>query len=443
MGCASSKQKRCRRCRRSHVPHSPMPRSYSMHLVHPRQEKGNNYHLVALTSTTSSSLPLNSPSNCKNHINFAADILTAKGNDEENKNLRDGQLGISNNKELKSKEFSMGLIKAKAWSNTIQEKIPKIVPRTPVRTPPGEPETINAWELMAGLEEDDDSANKSNRFRSLSFDCSSDPAPVSDCPQLNGTTPNKSQTNCKSLWLQIADEEANSKSIPEFDPEIISTFRKALEDLSPTHPFHLNPPDSEKQPTPSPPSAGDNDIMKDFCKGENEKEKVVLYFTSLRGIRKTHEDCCHVRIILKGLGVRTDERDVSMHSGYKEELKELLGARFREGGLPKVFLGRKYIGGADEIRQLHEEGQLEKLLKGCGCEMAEAIGGGACEACGDVRFVPCETCFGSCKLYYERDDDLEEEEEEEEEEYDDDDYGFQRCPDCNENGLIRCPVCCY
>ncbi|CAN1248618.1 Uncharacterized protein At3g28850 [Linum perenne] len=177
-----------------------------------------------------------------------------------------------------------------------------------------------------------------------------------------------------------------------------------MQELSPSHPFHLKPI-------------------------QLEKDRVIVYFTSLRGVRKTYEDSCHVRVILKGLGVRVDERDVSMHSGFKEELRQLLGG----GGfsLPRVFIGNKYIGGADEIRQMHEEGTLEKAVGGC--EKADddgGEGGGVCEACGDVRFVPCETCSGSCKIYYE-----EEEEEEEEEE--------DRCPDCNENGLIRCPICCF
>ncbi|CAK7336391.1 unnamed protein product [Dovyalis caffra] len=96
---------------------------------------------------------------------------------------------------------------------------------------------------------------------------------------------------------------------------------------------------------------------------------------------------------------------------------------------------------AEEIRRMHEEGQLEKMVEGC--EMLDDGGGGgvggACEACGDIRFVPCETCSGSCKIYYECDDEEQEELEEEEESGE---YGFQRCPDCNENGLIRCPICC-
>ncbi|EEF45038.1 electron transporter, putative [Ricinus communis] len=441
MGCASSKQRK--RCRHCHAPYSPVPRSYSMHVVHPPQQKGDSYHVVALTSTTLGSLPLDSTSNCKDSINIntAIDIFAAAegNNDQGDTSDCDVRNGIGNDKEKRSKEFSVGLIEAKTWSNMIQDKIPKIVPKTPIRTPPGEPETINTWELMAGLEEDD-SLSVPHRYRSFSFDVSRDPSPVQDSPKLNPTllSPNKN----KPFWLQIADEDTNSKC-PEFDPQVISTFRKSLQELSPDHPFYLKSSENgEKQPPSSDPS---NVVAKDYCKGG--KEKLVVYFTSLRGVRKTYEDCCHVRVILKGLGVRVDERDVSMHSGFKEELKELLGEGFCGGGLPRVFIGTKYLGGAEEIRRMHEEGQLEKVVEGC--EMLEDdSGGGGCEGCGDVRFIPCETCNGSCKIYYERHEEEEEEEDGEaaaaaEEELEEGEYGFQRCPDCNENGLIRCPICCY
>ncbi|PHU07279.1 hypothetical protein BC332_23768 [Capsicum chinense] len=141
-------------------------------------------------------------------------------------------------------------------------------------------------------------------------------------------------------------------------------------------------------------------------------------------MRKTYEDCCHVRVILKELSVKIDERDVLIHSGFKEELKELLGNKYSGGGLPRIFLGKKYI-----------DGKLEKFVENC-----ERLEDGVvnrscnCKACGDIKFVPCETCSGSCKFYYE------EEDEEEQEKIKDDEYGFQRCPDCNENGFICCPV---
>ncbi|CAK7328025.1 unnamed protein product [Dovyalis caffra] len=442
MGCATSKQKRCKHCQ---TPYSPVPRSYSMHVVHPPQQKGDSYHVVALTSTTLGTLALDSANQSQN----GAIDVAVKGDDQK-KNVGDlhGSNGfVKDSKELNGKEeFSMGLIEAKTWSNMIQEKIPKVIPKTPIMTPPGEPETINTWEMMAGLEDMMTPPHMSHRFRSFSFDVSRDPTSVPGSPtmnlQQNGLS---SPDNNKPGWLQVVDEDANSR-FPEFDPEVISTFRKSLEELSPTHPFYIKPTDSEKQPH----FASDdssllvndttrvNFVAKD-CK--RSKDKLIVYFTSLRGVRKTYEACCHVRVILKSLGVRVDERDVSMHSGFKEELRELMGERFSGGGLPRVFIGRKYIGGAEEIRRMHEEGQLEKMAEGC--EMLDDGGGGgvggACEACGDIRFVPCETCSGSCKIYYECDDEEQEELEEGEESGE---YGFQRCPDCNENGLIRCPICC-
>lgn len=418
-----------------------------MHVVHPPQQKGDSYHVVALTSTTLGSLALDSSN--QNHNNVAINIASSKGNVHDEKNVADGNgsgngNGFVNVKELKIKkeEFSMGLIEAKTWSHMIQEKIPKVVPKTPIMTPPGEPETINIWELMAGLEDISPPLYSPSRFRSFSFDVSRDPSPVPDSPKLN-LQQNGAVSPKKPMWLQMADEDANTKC-PEFDPDVISTFRKSLQELSPTHPFYLKPTDGQKQP----PLPASNDLSLDVndakkvnfvakdCK--SGKDRVVVYFTSLRGVRKTFEDCCHVKVILKGLCVRVDERDVSMHSGFKEELRELLGEGFSGGGLPRVFVGRKYIGGAEEIRRMHEEGQLEKVVEGC--EMVDDGGGGGvgsfCEACGDIRFVPCETCSGGCKIYHEGDEEEQEELEEGEE------YGFQRCPDCNENGLIRCPICC-
>ncbi|XP_078444493.1 uncharacterized protein At5g39865-like [Wolffia australiana] len=151
--------------------------------------------------------------------------------------------------------------------------------------------------------------------------------------------------------------------------------------------------------------------------------KVVFYFTSLRGVRRTFEDCCAVREILRSYGVSIDERDVSMHGGFKDELSAIFRNRHESFKLPAAFANRKFLGGAMEIRRLHEEGALGEALKGC--EVGEKEGR-RCGRCGGVRFVPCESCYGSCKIYV-----VEEEE-----------YGrFRRCPDCNENGLVRCLDC--
>ncbi|WOL17146.1 hypothetical protein Cni_G25935 [Canna indica] len=261
------------------------------------------------------------------------------------------------------------------------------------------------------------------------------------------------------------------------DREILSAFNKALNEASPQHQSHsiLQPPvmhnyhdddddcNNNNNRTSSKESIGcraPNQIgiaearIKEF-QGKIDAKKnrgkansakvspspnvtpgsdgeVVLYFTSLRGIRRTFEECLAARLILKGYGVRVDERDVSMDAGYKEELIRKLGPGRGSNTLPRVFADGKYLGGAEEVRQLHDAGRLGELLE-C-CEMAspqEGDGaGGSCEACGDVRFVPCTRCSGSCKVYREM------------EEEDGGLEGFWRCPDCNENGLVRCPFCC-
>lgn len=150
-------------------------------------------------------------------------------------------------------------------------------------------------------------------------------------------------------------------------------------------------------------------------KGE---DKIVLYFTSLRGVRKTYQDCCALRLILQGLGVDVDERDVWMHLKFREELADLLGERGLP--IPRLFIKGRYIGGVEEVKQLHEDGLLVRLI-----EDLPTFGKfrKSCDGCADMRFIPCLTCSGSCKLL---DDDLDE---------------MVKCFECNENGLIMCPMC--
>ncbi|KAM0954100.1 putative glutaredoxin, Thioredoxin-like superfamily [Dioscorea sansibarensis] len=145
---------------------------------------------------------------------------------------------------------------------------------------------------------------------------------------------------------------------------------------------------------------------------------VVLYTTSLRGIRRTHEDCCSVRAILKGLRVAVDERDVSMDSSFRHELQSLIGMN-KPFSLPQAFVKGRCIGGAEDVRQLHEAGELVKLLEGVRRQDPCFV----CAGCGGVRFVPCGVCSGSRKVF------------------DEEGRMMRRCGDCNENGLVRCPNC--
>ena len=225
----------------------------------------------------------------------------------------------------------MGLIEAKTWSNMIEQKLPKVFPKTPIRTPPGEPETINTWELMEGLEDTTTPFRSPSHFRSFSFDFNGgDDVGVGDGGvdvdvDVDVDPPKMSVVaSPKPMWLLMTEEESRlNPEISDFDPEVISSFRKSLQQLSPDSPFHLQPAppgdEEDKHGTKKGSPFEENEFVVDDVKVDDPcgKDKVVLYFTSLRGVRKTYEACCQVRMILKGLGLRVDERDVSMHRKYK------------------------------------------------------------------------------------------------------------------------------
>ncbi|KAJ4720117.1 Glutaredoxin [Melia azedarach] len=145
---------------------------------------------------------------------------------------------------------------------------------------------------------------------------------------------------------------------------------------------------------------------------------IVVYFTSLRVVRKTYEDCRAVRSILRGFRVPIDERDLSMDGKFLDELQAITGCNGKNSSLPIVFIGGRYIGGAEEIKRLNECGDLMQLIS-----RLQLGGPTCCDFCGGLRFVLCEQCNGSHKIYMEK-------------------FGFRTCTACNLNGLIRCPACC-
>ncbi|XVF07504.1 hypothetical protein REPUB_Repub06bG0144700 [Reevesia pubescens] len=149
------------------------------------------------------------------------------------------------------------------------------------------------------------------------------------------------------------------------------------------------------------------------------EESVIFYTTSLRGIRKTFEDCSSIRFLLDSFKILVYERDVSMDMEFREELWRILGRRVIP---PKLFIKGRYIGGADAVIGLHEQGKLKKLLEG----IPSALPNSLCTGCSNMKFLVCSNCNGSRKVIAGKEgDEL-----------------CMKCPDCNENGLVKCPVCC-
>ncbi|KAK7281114.1 hypothetical protein RIF29_08821 [Crotalaria pallida] len=147
---------------------------------------------------------------------------------------------------------------------------------------------------------------------------------------------------------------------------------------------------------------------------------IVFYFTSLHVIRRTFEDCRVVRSILLGLGVAIDERDVSIDEKFRDELRESLG-RWNVT-LPSVFIGGNYVGGADDIKRLYNSGELQGLIE----QFPKSKTNGGCDLCGGMRFVVCDVCDGSHKVFAEKSG-----------------FRIRSCAKCNVNGLIRCPACFF
>ncbi|GJV25840.1 RNA-directed DNA polymerase, eukaryota, reverse transcriptase zinc-binding domain protein [Tanacetum coccineum] len=98
------------------------------------------------------------------------------------------------------------------------------------------------------------------------------------------------------------------------------------------------------------------------------EKRVVIYTTSLRVVRPTFEACKTVNSILRGFRVSIDERDLSMDSNYLSELQSIMAEECENNmkmnlTLPKVFIGGTYIGGAEEVKMLHESGELKKYIE--------------------------------------------------------------------------------
>lgn len=366
--------------------------SLPMPLVHhPPIKKGDTHHLVSLTSTTYGSLLLI---------------------DQKDPNLSPKKQPLLTKSEETERSLSPDSV-------------------------------INTWELMDGLNEEEDEQHhqqqqqqqhslhktkpplnspildKPSSCRYTAFDGSArkklldsfELMKTSQTAMENSNSPSPASTK-KPLWQHLSEEALLAK----LDPSVAWSYRRAL---SSRQLGRNSLPRDVRSMGSSPLRLSSFSFgNKNLCNLSGTEDKIVLYCTSLRGIRKTYEDCCSVKMILRGFRVAVDERDISMDSSYRKELQDLLGGKAVT--LPQVFIRGKHVGNAEEMKHLNESGELARLLEGFPTQDP----GFVCDNCGDARFVPCPNCNGSRKVF------------------ENGEGGLRRCPDCNENGLIRCPGCC-
>ncbi|KFK24849.1 hypothetical protein AALP_AA8G032500 [Arabis alpina] len=310
----------------------------------------------------------------------------------------------------------------------------------PRRSITDDPEVINTWELMEDLEDSMHTQKispKSRGFFGKSWKTPVKSLSIMESPKRGGggsskrfvgkenrggscnsrgVSPNQIlksknvlQTPKRSvmrLSFPLKLEESRKSFSPMFDPDLVASYEKELS--------------QEKEQIKMVITSEKTRESEDFAEkcppgGENS---VVVYITSLRGIRKTFEDCNAVRSLLDSHEVRFSERDVSMHSVFKEEIRGIMGTK--QVKIPAVFVKGRLIGSVEELVRLEEEGKLGILLEGI---PAARLGGGCCRGCGGLRFVMCVVCNGSCKVM------------------DDEKKNMVKCLECNENGLVLCPIC--
>ncbi|KAM0059886.1 putative Thioredoxin-like superfamily [Helianthus debilis subsp. tardiflorus] len=190
--------------------------------------------------------------------------------------------------------------------------------------------------------------------------------------------------------LPVPIEKLDDDDDDDVVPRPWEEVRKDLEELKPT----LN------SPTPRQPTAAAT--PPDTSPSEKKMKRKSFSFHTLEELENNTKA----------------ERDISLHGEFRTQLKELLGD---SASVPRMFVKGRYIGGVDEIVGLNETGRLRRILSRVGIE--KEVGRQACEGCGGARFVPCLECGGSCKIAVDGKKEKE------------------RCPECNENGLMYCPMC--
>ncbi|KMS98419.1 hypothetical protein BVRB_4g092980 [Beta vulgaris subsp. vulgaris] len=295
------------------------------------------------------------------------------------------------------------------------------------------PEIINVEEVKKDhgeIDEDEEISNynefdaKENICPSMSKDPECEKKRLSSCSEEL-----KKVSNSEFEVSSFRGPDLNSGSL--FDPKLLAAFEEAvkeyircretaqLETASKNHKYPFFQPEDQTDPLLEfEDQINPLEEFEDKCP-PGGSDAVIFYTTSLRGIRKTFEDCQNIRFLLESFGLIYFERDVSVHSEFRDELWRIMGERCLP---PRLFIRGRYIGGAEQVLTLNEQGRLRPLFRDIPINFSE----GPCNVCSGLRFMLCYNCNGSRKVF----------------EHDDQEGGLWiKCLKCNENGLVVCPLC--
>eukprot|EP00055_Hartaetosiga_balthica_P009848 m.40359 g.40359 ORF g.40359 m.40359 type:complete len:572 (+) comp6921_c0_seq5:61-1776(+) len=150
---------------------------------------------------------------------------------------------------------------------------------------------------------------------------------------------------------------------------------------------------------------------------EEKNNTIVLYITSVTGIRSTYESCQKMIKIFQLQGKKYRVKNIALDSRFAKELAERLSP---EATVPQAFVNFAHLGDLERVTQLNESKKLNEILHSFETSTSD------CDKCGGSGFYPCTWCFGSkksIKTSFAKTDSV------------------LKCTVCNEIGLQRCDAC--
>lgn len=80
---------------------------------------------------------------------------------------------------------------------------------------------------------------------------------------------------------------------------------------------------------------------------------VTIYSTTYCGF------CARAKDLLRNLGVMYDELDVTGDDEARERLVRMTGGKRT---VPQIWVGKKYVGGYQDLKRMADSGELQQLL---------------------------------------------------------------------------------